>query len=226
MPIYRVCWSLVLLPVLAHPAFPGIRPSFDHDYSSWHATHIVLVITTPTEGTFEVLESWKGDLRIGERLVIPELVPASNAIPISRYPKSWWEAVRGGVSELIPSEPVGSRMILFLNSGAGEQVPTNRTDKTEHRAWKPSNALDSMNASVVWIDGNQLYCFTQLMNPGPSVLFASRDSEARLRNRVAEINGIQESMTAAIAVKDGEERAEHLKPYVRFRRISRKTIRA
>ena len=100
---------------------PAIRPSFALDYSSWHATHIVLVITTPGEGTFKVLESWKGDLQAGERLVIPELVPAPNAIPISRFPKSWWEAVRGGVSELIPSEPVGSRMVLFLNTGADEQ---------------------------------------------------------------------------------------------------------
>jgi len=210
MPTLRVCWSLVLLLAVAHPVYAGIRPSFALDYSSWHATHIVLVITTATDGTFEVVESWKGDLRVSERLVIPELVPAPNAIPISRYPKSWWEVVRGGVSELIPREPVGSRMILFLNSGADEQVPTNRTDKAEHHGWKPSNVLDSMNASVVWIDGNQLYSFTQLMNPGPSVLFASRDSEARLRNRVAEINGIQERMTAAIAIKDGEERAERL----------------
>jgi hypothetical protein len=105
-------------------------------------------------------------------------------------------------------------MVLFLNSGADEQVPTNRTDKAEHRGWKPSNPMGSMNASVVWIDGDQLYCFTQLMNPGPGVLFASRDSEAGLRDRVAEIDGIQESMTAAIAVQDGRERAERLKPYV------------
>jgi hypothetical protein len=88
MPIFRLCWSVVLLSVLAHPAFPAIRPSFALDYSSWHATHIVLVITTPTEGAFEVVESWKGDLQAGERLVIPELVPVPNAIPISRYPKS------------------------------------------------------------------------------------------------------------------------------------------
>jgi hypothetical protein len=211
----RVRWSLILLLVLAHPAFSAIRPSFSLDYSSWHATDIVLVVTIPVDGTFEVTESWKGNLTVGKRLVIPELRPAPNAIPISRYPQSWSGAVRGGLSELIPREPVGSRMILFLKSGADEEAPTNRTDRTERRRWKPSNLFGSMNASVVWIDGNQLYSFTQLMNPGPSVLFASRDSEARLRNRVAEINGIQENMTTAIAVKDGEERAERLKPYVR-----------
>ena len=215
MSTLRVCWSLVLLLALAHPAFAGIRPSFALDYSSWHATHIVLVITTATDGTFEVVESWKGDLRVADRLVIPELVPAPNAIPISRYPKSWAAAVRGGVSELIPRQPVGSRLVLFLKSSADEQVPTNRTNETEPSGWKPSALLRTMNASAVWMDGDQLYCFTQLMNPGPSVLFASRDSEARLRNRVAEINGIQEGMTAAIGVQDGEARAERLKLYVR-----------
>jgi hypothetical protein len=95
-----MCWSLILLVVLDHPAFSAIRPSFSLDYSSWHATHIVLVITTSTGGTFEVVESWKDDLRVGELLVIPELRPTSKAIPISRYPKSWSAAFRGGVSEL------------------------------------------------------------------------------------------------------------------------------
>jgi hypothetical protein len=67
MRIFRVCWSLLLLAILAHPAFPGIRASFSLDYSAWGATHIVLVVTTPNDDTFEVVESWKGDLRVGER---------------------------------------------------------------------------------------------------------------------------------------------------------------
>jgi hypothetical protein len=105
---FRVRWSLMLLFALAHPAFAAFRPSFKLDDSSWHSTHIVLVMTTPADGAFEVVESWKGDLSVGERLAIPELRPAPDAIPISRYPKSWSDAVRGGVSELVPSVPVGS----------------------------------------------------------------------------------------------------------------------
>jgi hypothetical protein len=215
MRIFRVCWSMLLLAILAHPAFPGIRASFSLDYSAWDATHIVLVITTPNDDTFEVVESWKGDLRVGERLVVPELIPASNAAPISRYPKSWSAEIRGGVSELIPRQPVGSRMVLFLKSTNG-QVPTERTNAPEHYGWQTANRMGSMKASTVWMDSDQLYCFTQLINPGLSVLHSmSPYSEGELRSRVVEIKGIQEKVTAALATKDGEGRAELLKPYVR-----------
>jgi hypothetical protein len=106
-------------------------------------------------------------------------------------------------------------MILFLQSTANEQVPTARPNKHEGYRWKPANFMDSMKASVVWIDGDQLYCFTQLMNPGPSVLSVAGISEERLRNRVAEIERIQENMTATLTTEDGEARAELLKSYVR-----------
>jgi hypothetical protein len=105
-------------------------------------------------------------------------------------------------------------MVLFLKSSAREQVSTKRTDNPERHGWKPSDIMDSMKASAVWLDGYQLYCFSQHLNPGPSLLLACRYSEARVRTRVAEIRGIQESMTVALAATDGEERAERLKPYV------------
>ena len=213
MRIFKVCWSLILSAVLAPHAFPTIRPSFRLDYSSWHATHIVLARTTPEDGTFRVVESWKGDLHEGDRIVIPELRPEPNAVPISRYPKEWTEAVGGGVAEQIPREPSGSSVVLFLKGSPDEQVPTIKTG--ERRGWKPSDIMDTMKASVVWMDGGHLYCFSQLMNPGPSVLSPSRYSEQSLRNRVAEIDGIQRNLMAALAAEDGEGRAEHLKPYVR-----------
>jgi len=222
--ISRACWSLILLAVLARPAFSAIRPSFSLDYSSWHATDIVLVVTTSADSVFEVVQSWKGDLRVGERLVIPELGPAANALPISRYPKPWSEAVGGGVSELIPREPVGARMILFLKSSADTEASASRTDGTEHRGWKPSDIMENMKASTVWIDADQLFCFTQLMNPGPTVLSMLSDSEETLKDRVAEINGIQESLMAAAETKDGRERAVRLKPYVLSKRISGPTV--
>lgn len=149
--IVRWCSTLLVIFVLACPAFSGIRPSFRLDYSSWHATHIVLVATTSTDGTFEVLESWKGDLKIGQRVVVPELRPSSKAVPISLYPKSWSDAVAGGVTEMIPQLLAGSRMILFLESEE-RQTLTNKTGKTEH-SWKPADIFGEMKTSVLWIDG-------------------------------------------------------------------------
>jgi hypothetical protein len=174
MRLIRACPSLILLVILARPALAAFRPSFSLDYSSWHATHIVLVMTTSTDGTFEVVESWKGDLRVGERLIVPELIPSQNAIPLSRYPQTWPTGASDGVSEQIPKQPVGSRMVLFLKSSAREQVPTKRTDKPERHGWKPSDIMESMKASAVWLDGDQSYCFSQHLNPGPSLLLACR----------------------------------------------------
>ena len=64
--------------------------------ASWAASNIVLVETTPIDGTFRVIESWKGDLSAGSQLVIPELIPAANALPISAYPK-WTSAAPSAV---------------------------------------------------------------------------------------------------------------------------------
>src|SRR5581483_192715 len=203
MRIFRVCSALVVVAVLPHSAFSAIRPSFSLDYSSWHATDVVLVVTTSADGTFDVIESWKGDLHAGERVVIPELRPNANAVPISRYPKSW--PFHGEVSEQIPREPVSSRMILFLTR-AGEKITTDGTQK-RHR-WIPSDLMESMKASVIWIDEGGLYCFEQPSNPGPTVLAPSGYSEGDVRDRVAEITRIQQSITATLAIADGSERAE------------------
>jgi hypothetical protein len=166
-----------------------------------------------TGATFEVLESWKGDLKVGERIVIPQLRPAPKAIPISLYPKSWAEAIAGGVNETIPSETVGSRLILLLRS-AGGMAPKNGANKAGRNSWEPASLFDEMKTSVLWVDGGRVYSFVQLLNPGPSVLFDLEVSEQKVRDRVAEIDNAQRELTASVAESDGALRAERLKPYV------------
>ena len=53
---------LALLGALLIPAFGSFQPSFDLDYCSWNATHIVLAEVTPRDGDLKVIESWKGNL--------------------------------------------------------------------------------------------------------------------------------------------------------------------
>ncbi len=48
-------------------AHAGIRPSFMSDYSSWHATDVVVV-----DPSGKVMDTWKGDLKTGEQLPIDE----------------------------------------------------------------------------------------------------------------------------------------------------------
>jgi hypothetical protein len=192
----------LVLALLSQPGFCAVRPSFRLDVSAWRATDIVVVTSTPDDGVFEVAESWKGELAAGEKVILPEIRPDRHALPISKYPKSESDMLQAGVSEQIPRQPVGARMILFLVSPG---VP---------KTWKPSDLMSSMKASVLWIDHGQIFSFGQLFNPGPSVLHLSRLSEGEVRSRVAEIRSTQERANSALAVLDGAERAGHLREFV------------
>jgi hypothetical protein len=131
-----LCW-LAVTAAVSGPALAAIRPRFMLNYSSWHATNIVLVVTTPTVGTFEVMESWNGQLKAGTLLVIPELRPASNAVPIARYPRDWW-SLRGS-PETIESE-----------------------DRPEPNVWIPADLMNTMKASVVGRRQRHLFLCTTL----------------------------------------------------------------
>ena len=106
-------------------------------------------------------------------------------------------------------------MILFLRRNESEGSPPESDGVSGRRVWLSSDLMHSMKASVVWIDGNQLYCFTQVLNPGPSSLDTMPYSLERLRNQVSEIVDTQRDMLMAISSPDGHQRAEALKPYVR-----------
>jgi hypothetical protein len=52
MKLKRLLWSAILILAVAPTAFGAIRPSFRLDRSAWKATHVVIAVTTATEGTF------------------------------------------------------------------------------------------------------------------------------------------------------------------------------
>lgn len=207
----RLAEWLILLAFVAIPLDASFRPSFDLDPCSWNATHIVLVQTTANEGVFSVVESWKGDLKPGELLELPEIKPNENAVPISSYPKPAGFDLqdRMGISEQIPRQPVGSRMILFLKkqegSGAGTPVK-----------WKPASAWGGMKVSVLWIDGGKAFCFQQGENPGPSALsqcgrWPLRSSDVAIFTaRIQEVLQAQRDLTETLALKDVDVRAKRL----------------
>jgi hypothetical protein len=211
MKLKHLLWSVALIFAIVLTAFGGIRPSFRLDHSAWKATHILIAVTTATTGTFEVVESLKGDLHVGARLVIPDLRPSDEAEPIASYLASSGSVWCHPGSHLIPKQPVGSRVILFLVDGTHEPLSDG---KAEVEGWKPSDIMDSMQASVVWIEGSDLYAFEQVVNPGLPLLCQLRESETDVRNRVAEIAQIQSQIAADLSLPDGADRAERLRQYV------------
>jgi hypothetical protein len=182
MRIFRLCWPVILFAVTTQSAFAKLTASFSVN-SAWRATHIVVVETTPIDGAFDVLESWKGDLPAGSRLVIPELIPASNAVPISKYPEWRTPEGRSGVAEQIPKQPVGSRMVLFLKHS--KPMP----DETKRPEWTgcgPGNGSDSMKISTVWIEDGTIYRFTQIsLTSDPLILAPGRffEHDGRVVNK-------------------------------------------
>jgi hypothetical protein len=182
----------------------GIRPSFLLDYCSWHATDIVLVEVTPKPGVFRVMELWKGDLKAGLLVTVPELQPPTGATEIAAYSKEFADTMRGELDEQIPAQPVGSQMVLFLK----------RAPEVSSNLWKPADIFGEMKTSAVWIDDRQLYAFRQPVNPGPSVLVPWHMSLAKMRDRVSEIGRIELEVVKVTAIEDGAARAEGLKVYV------------
>lgn len=183
--MYRVVrWlNAVLLPfVCSVSGVAGVRPSFMLDYSSWHSTDVVLVTATARGGEFEVIESWKGNLHSGDHVVIPELKPNANAIPVGLYADDGLPR-EGVIGTEIPKQLAGSQLLLFLK----RVPPTAQTaGGTQHTPpqWMPSSLFNDMKSSVVWIDGSRLYRFVQTMNPGPSTLQPWTMPDGKLRERV------------------------------------------
>jgi hypothetical protein len=214
--MYRVVRWLIAVLLLFGCSLSGVaalRPSFMLDYSSWHSTDVVLVTATARGGEFEVIESWKGDLHSGDHVVIPELKPNANAIPVWLYPDDGYPH-EGAISTEIPKQLAGSQLLLFLKRMPPIAQTEGRTQRTRPQ-WVPSNLFNDMKSSVVWIDGSRLYRFIQTMNPGPSTLQSWNMPEGKLRERVAQVVQVEQELTDVIRIKDGAERAATLKPYLR-----------
>jgi hypothetical protein len=90
----RFCRAVILLALFLLPATAAIRPSFDLEYCSWHATNIFLAEVTPVPGKFRVIESWKGRLKPGQ--VVEIIVFFLKVVHASPQPDLSQLRTRGG----------------------------------------------------------------------------------------------------------------------------------
>lgn len=202
-----------LLAIGAVPLAAGIRPSFSLYSCSWSATHIALVQTTPKDGVFSVVESWKGDLKLGDSLEVPELKPNKDAVPISSYPepRRFGSQDTQGISEQVPRQPVGSRLILFLKKKEEGGTASPSAGNTTETHWEPASTWGEMKISALWIDGGKGFCFRQWMNPGPSALsecwqFSVGSSDmAVFTARIQRILQVQKHLAETMAMKNHPE---------------------
>ncbi len=196
----------------------GIRPSFMPEESSWRSTDIVVVTEgKEIDGVVQVIETWKGELKPGSTLTIPDLAEfkAKDARLVDNY--SWNE--RQGTSEFV----TGDRMILFLrdqtkiSANAESDDEQNEAAETgENRSrWSGANPMGrEVKYSTVWIERDKVYCFIQIMNPGPSLLCSTQMTDASLRKLNNDVTSEQTALNAAAAMADPVTRAECLKPFI------------
>ncbi|MFC1636050.1 hypothetical protein ACFL5Z_14510 [Planctomycetota bacterium] len=198
----------VALFIAVNHSWAAIRPSFMLDYSAWHATDIVVASEGDTvDGNLSVLDVWKGCLTPRKALSLPAL--AAFAEEKTRTVSSFWASEDDSVPPAIMS---ARRMILFLRRA----IPVERDDqRLEAVQWLPASRFGGMKVSTVWIERGNAYAFTQVINPGPSILIRQGFSESEIKKRASEINQIQESLKKIAADPDPGGRAKRVTPYVR-----------
>jgi hypothetical protein len=213
----RILISVLIILAACSAIVAGIRPSFLSEACSWRATDIVVVTEgKEIDGVFTVLESLKGDLKPGQTIRIPEMAEFKSA-EARVIADSWFPPKEASPRKYI----TGQTMILFLidsqkprlrddqnnNDGGGES--TRSTSR-----WRSANPMgDEVKYSSAWIEAGEVYCFIQLMNPGPSLL-TKGGKESELRSQITEVIGVQTSLNNARASIDPAKRAENLKPFV------------
>lgn len=186
---------VVLLAV--SPALAGIRPSFDEESCAKNATEIVVATEgNKVDGELEVLETWKGSLAKGTKIVVPDLASFEEA-----GTRAIWRGWREDKDQ--PTKHVtGQRMVLFLKGAPG--------------AWRSANSWGrEMKVSVVWVETDAVYGFVQVMNPGDSVLVPVAKTEKELHDQVDKVIGAWADIAKARALADPGARARALAPLTR-----------
>src|SRR5262245_33844549 len=186
---------LVVMAVIPLPGFASVAPlDFDAQCLSWSATHIVVI----EDG--KVVESWKGNLKPGEKL--PEGAAEVAGI---RVPAFDAERIPPGEK---PPEVTGKRMVLFL-----AHVPRYGLEERgavwmdAHCPGFPSNP--PCPAGVAWLDGDRVYTVVGVHGSGAYALRAD-GSIAGLKEKVEIGLSLKARFEAAKADRDPERRAERI----------------
>jgi hypothetical protein len=206
--------TLSALVLLAFPltSFALIRPSFQLEACTWEATHIVVVNQAcKTDIEVEVLESWKGNLKKGDFITIPDLaefIPEQTRVVKHRR---FWEDEDAN----LPTHVNGQRMVFFL-------IKDNfhgQADTSASATWKPAGkrrgGMDGMDVSMSWIEQGRAFAFRQIKNRGPTQLVSLSMTEADLKERVAEVVKGQKNLVNAIDSGDQRKMADALFPLLR-----------
>ncbi|MBA3765699.1 MAG: hypothetical protein H0W99_01675 [Acidobacteria bacterium] len=219
MKLARGLIPLIFIFLFCSHASANIRPSFWLEACSWRATHIVVATEgKKIDGVLRVLESWKGELMVGETIRIPELA-AFNPTEARKVHPLWSDTEPGAQQVYV----TGERIVLFLRDAkqmaaeVGEEAREDQAVKSPSvpSRWKTANSMgDEIKVSMVWIEQGDVYGFVQQINPGPTLLSLLPWSEAKMQQQVMHILETRDALNSSLTIADPARRAEALQPFV------------
>jgi hypothetical protein len=184
---------MVLALLVLPQSHAGIKPRFMFDYSRWRATDIVVASEAGTiDGKLKVLEAWKGKLKPGQEVLVPEL---------ARFADTAARLIdRRFSTQGDPEQKVsGARMILFLvrdNPNVEPQPPSLEL------TWRPADDHGgSFDHSVAWVEDGEVFAHLNISSDEPSRIMTAESSETEMHANVAADGVIQETLDRAIADK-------------------------
>ncbi len=193
--------AIFIIPLLS---YAEIGPSFELGYSTWHASDIFIASEGAVyDGTVTVTAVWDGDLSVGDSVFVPGLAEFTSEESRTLHP-AWGSENKE--SRVISPE----KLILFLRR---KPIRTPRTDNSEetHKEdgveWYSASWFSSMQASLAWLEKDEIYAFTQIMNPGPSLLIPQRCSKKEMKDRVDLILKVRKKLEAVGRIANPETRA-------------------
>lgn len=143
-------------------------PTFMLQYCNAQATDVLVV-----NKTGEVLETWRGDCRVGTRL------------PINEFKLKFEHAIPGGGLNPMPAGRVtGNRLILFLNSG-GARYPGGMVVK----GWSPADN-SKFDVSTIWVEDGKAYAIQDHITRGNLAMTPVwfHPTEAAVKEAVEKLN--------------------------------------
>ncbi len=192
--------SLVLfvaLSALGTDAYADIGPSFSLHESAWSSTDIVVATEgTTIDGELTVQKVWKGTLKRGTKISIPEL--QQFASPDKRTVSSGFGAPQNN-----PKILEGKTMVLFLKRQAST------TGQTPAIQWRAASVYRRMFVSMVWLEPNtgNTFAYQQLMNPGGTFLTALQIDANQLETKTRTMVQNQQKLQTIAALPSTSSRA-------------------
>lgn len=188
--------GIVLLAFVSN-GLAAFRPCFDLRSCTWNASHIVVVSEGDRiDGVVTVLASWKGDLKMGHHLTLPELAKMAGKEERKIHENRFNPARTQ--EQPAPTHVTCSRMVLFLIRDRTEGLPGK--SKT---IWRDANSWsdDDLRVSTAWIEKGRVYACFQIVNPGPSVLIDANRTEREIKIEIDNILGMQNALEKAVSEK-------------------------